>query len=97
MPDDFSGIASSTATSSQRRWYLIVRREGFAVQRIPLPLRFVRTGVELDRFIAPGGVAMDFEFIDDSTVLPTGDRAKVATYEFACVTQPFEINDLVPE
>lgn len=89
-----AGTSSTSASSTQRQWYLILRREGFTEQRIKLPIRMVRDGSDLDSVIGPIEVNPDFDIVDDETIVAEDDRANLVTYEFVAVTQAFEASEV---
>ena len=74
-----------------RKWWLIIRRYGHVVKKIPVRiLPLVRDGVEIDPYADQAQISPDFDIIDEIDGMTTENR--VASYELISTTSSFEIN-----
>lgn len=77
--------------TTKRRWYLIIRREGHAAQKIPVTLRLVRDGNDINPYAPQPQISEDFDILDNLTDLDTGEGL-VGSYELISTTTTFDIN-----
>lgn len=77
-----------------RQWWLIIRRGGVVVQRIPVRINPDQRNSEVDPFVGP--VHRDFDTIDVGTDIDLSavDESILATYELVAVTNTWEIQSL---
>lgn len=79
--------------TTKRRWYLVVRRDGHAVKKIPVNITLVRDGSDIDGFAAQSQISPDYDIIDSLEDVDDGDGL-VASYELVSTTTAFDINYL---
>lgn len=77
-------------TTSNKQWWLVLRRTGYRTIRIKLPIDWVQDGSEFDGLVDQVPNTDDWELYDvESQVSGVPTDLKVR-YEFVAVTQPFE-------
>lgn len=76
--------------TTRRRWWLIIRRPGHAVQRIPVSIRVIRDQSDLNGIVDQSQISPDFEIIDEIDGMT--DENRVASYELVSTIHNFEIS-----
>lgn len=79
--------------TSRRQWWLVIRRDGYAVRKIRVAVDILqRDGSDLDRLVQPGQDSADFDLLNSLTDVDDGSGL-VASYELVSTVNVFEIND----